>query len=69
MNEKKIEKKKPETKPAETVENNKNSGDTETREDSWAEDQNKKSYYYDDSYGYEIYDPAQDDDDDDDDDI
>ena len=26
-------------------------------ESTWSEDQQKKSYYYDDSYGYEIYNP------------
>lgn len=31
---------------------------------NWAEDQKEKSYYYDDSHGYEIYDPEQDDEDD-----
>lgn len=24
---------------------------------SWSRDQKEKSYYYDDSYGYEVYDP------------
>ncbi len=47
--------------PTETNENNKNSGDAEIAEDSWAEDQQKKSYYYDDSYGYEVYNPDEDD--------
>ena len=27
----------------------------------WSEDQQKKSYYYDDAYGYEIYNPDKDD--------
>ncbi len=31
----------------------------------WSEDQRDKSYYYDDGYGYEIYDPDSDEDDDD----
>lgn len=31
---------------------------------NWSEDQKNKSYYYDDSYGYEIYNPDEDDDDD-----
>lgn len=26
-------------------------------ESSWSKDQQEKSYYYDDSYGYEIYNP------------
>ncbi len=29
---------------------------------NWSEDQKKKSYYYDDSYGYEVYNPDEDDD-------
>jgi len=45
---------------------------TETRRDEqketagetdWSRDQQKKSYYYDDGYGYEIYNPDEDDDD------
>ena len=32
--------------------------------DVWSEDQQSKSYYYDDSYGYEIYNSDEDDDDD-----
>ncbi|MCW5959711.1 MAG: hypothetical protein KIS76_06065 [Pyrinomonadaceae bacterium] len=27
-------------------------------ESSWTKDQQEKSYYYDDSYGYEPYDPS-----------
>lgn len=64
MNEKKSVKEKPENEPAEIVEDNKKRGDTETLEDSWAEDQQEKSYYYDDSYGYEVYDPDEEDDED-----
>lgn len=30
---------------------------------NWSEDQQEKSYYYDDSHGYEIYNPDDDDDD------
>jgi len=29
---------------------------------NWSEDQKEKSYYYDDSYGYEIYNPDEDED-------
>ena len=29
-------------------------------ESSWGADQREKSYYYDDSYGYEVYEPAED---------
>lgn len=36
----------------------------EVDQDTWSQDQQKKSYYYDDSYGYEVYDPAEEDDDD-----
>lgn len=28
---------------------------------NWSEDQKEKSYYYDDSYGYEIYNPDEED--------
>jgi hypothetical protein len=31
---------------------------------TWEQDQRGKSYYYDDSYGYEIYNPDEDDEDD-----
>ena len=34
-------------------------------DDNWSKDQREKSYYYDDSYGYEIYNPDEDEDDDD----
>lgn len=30
-------------------------------ENVWSKDQQRKSYYYDDAYGYEVYDPDQDD--------
>lgn len=30
---------------------------------NWSEDQQKNSYYYDDDYGYEIYNPDEDDED------
>lgn len=33
--------------------------------DSWSEAQKKRSYYYDDSHGYEIYNPDDEDDEDD----
>jgi hypothetical protein len=29
--------------------------------DSWGADQKEKSYYYDDGYGYEVYNPDEDD--------
>ena len=32
-------------------------------EGNWSRDQREKSYYYDDSYGYEIYNPDEEDDD------
>lgn len=32
----------------------------------WSKDQSEKSYYYDDSYGYEVYDPDEDDEEDED---
>lgn len=31
--------------------------------DTWSADQQEKSYYYDDSYGYEIYNPDEEDED------
>ena len=34
-----------------------------TVKDSWGADQKEKSYYYDDSYGYEIYNPDNEDED------
>lgn len=34
-------------------------------EDSWSQAQKERSYYYDDSHGYEIYNPDEDDDEDD----
>jgi len=35
-------------------------------EDSWSQAQRERSYYYDDSHGYEIYNPDEDDDDEED---
>jgi len=32
--------------------------------DTWSADQQEKTYYYDDSYGYEVYNPDKDDDED-----
>ena len=32
-------------------------------EATWAQDQQKRSYYYDDAHGYEIYNPDEDDED------
>lgn len=34
--------------------------ETETDESNWAKDQEKRSYYYDDAHGYEIYKPEED---------
>ncbi len=34
----------------------------EDEQDNWSDDQREKSYYYDDSHGYEIYNPDEDDD-------
>ena len=39
---------------------------TEFDESTWAADQKKRSYYYDDAHGYEIYDPETDDEEDED---
>lgn len=33
-------------------------------DDNWSKDQREKSYYYDDSYGYEVYNPDEDEEDD-----
>lgn len=35
----------------------------ETDESLWASDQEKRSYYYDDAAGYEVYNPDEDDED------
>lgn len=32
------------------------------KQGNWSEDQQEKSYYYDDAHGYEIYNPNEDDD-------
>ncbi len=48
-----------ESEPEKPPENKPDTGD----EDSWAQNQREKSYYYDDSHGYEIYNPDDDDDD------
>ena len=37
---------------------------TETDESNWETDQKKRGYYYDDSHGYEIYNPDEEDEDD-----
>ncbi len=36
----------------------------EKDDNNWSKDQREKSYYYDDSYGYEVYNPDEDEDDD-----
>ena len=36
----------------------------DNKKGTWSEDQREKSYYYDDAYGYEIYNPEQDDEED-----
>ena len=53
----KPEKKEVAELPAEQQENN--------LKDTWSADQQEKSYYYDDSYGYEIYNPEEDENDED----
>lgn len=52
-------KRKEETKP--TKENESQNAD----DGNWSKDQREKSYYYDDSYGYEIYNPDEEDEEDD----
>lgn len=44
-------------KPKEKGDIEKKKPDTGDRS-SWAEDQKEKEYYYDDSHGYEVFDPA-----------
>ena len=46
-------------KPEKSIDDKCETGD----KDSWSRDQHEKSYYYDDSYGYEIYNPDEDDED------
>lgn len=36
---------------------------SEEQKDVWSEDQKNRRYYYDDSHGYEIYDPEKDEED------
>ena len=48
-------------KPNEEEKKNAEIRETEKKGD-WSEDQKEKSYYYDDAYGYEIYNPDEDDD-------
>ncbi len=40
----------------------------ETDEANWENDQQRRSYYYDDAHGYEIYNPDEDDDEEEDED-
>jgi len=56
---KRNENKQPETAKKPIAEKSK----TQVKGD-WSEDQKEKSYYYDDSYGYEIYNPDEEDNDD-----
>lgn len=51
----KIEGKAPKNESEDKTENPQNED-----ESSWGRDQREKSYYYDDSHGYEIYEPAED---------
>ncbi len=51
------------TKQEEKQTSEKNEAENEPETDkigTWSEDQKEKSYYYDDSYGYEIYNPDED---------
>ena len=45
---------------AESAEKSAENRETE-KKGNWSEDQKEKSYYYDDTYGYEIYNPDEDD--------
>ena len=51
-------KRKEETKPAKQKESQ------NADEENWSKDQRDKSYYYDDSHGYEIYNPDEEDEED-----
>jgi len=55
-------KQKRKTKPTAEKEAEKNAEVTD--KGNWSKDQQEKSYYYDDSYGYEIYNPDEDDEED-----
>lgn len=56
------EKTKPEEKNSRETRKRKEQS-AENDEGAWSRDQREKSYYYDDAYGYEIYQPGEDDDD------
>ena len=60
MPEKPKEKKDKDCKAEDLPEKDSENGD----KDSWSSDQKEKSYYYDDSHGYEIYNPDEDDEED-----
>ncbi|MEO8072745.1 MAG: hypothetical protein ABI686_05815 [Acidobacteriota bacterium] len=51
-------KRKEETKPAKKIE------PQNADEENWNKNQREKSYYYDDSHGYEIYNPDEEDEED-----
>jgi len=34
-------------------------GEPDKKEDTWADDQASRSYYYDDSHGYEVFQPEE----------
>lgn len=53
------------TKRKEKIESPKEKEPESGEKGNWSEDQRKKSYYYDDSYGYEVYNPDEDDEEDD----
>lgn len=47
-------------------ETSKIAAEDDSDQSTWAHDQQKRDYYYDDSHGYEIYNPDEDDEDDED---
>lgn len=46
----------------ETEKSRSGSNEKTDEKENWSEDQREKSYYYDDAYGYEIYNPNEDED-------
>ncbi|CAN5644255.1 hypothetical protein BH24ACI2_BH24ACI2_03560 [soil metagenome] len=55
------EKTKQKEKTKQTAEKEAENNAENNEKESWSKDQQEKSYYYDDSYGYKIYNPDEDD--------
>lgn len=58
------EKTKREDEPEPSKENCAENSAEKNENGTWSEDQRKKNYYYDDAYGYEVYNPDEDDEED-----